>query len=133
MVSLSHKGANLGWPEIWMCQQRHGMITPLLVWESAMPPGGGGVYRGQGIPTWTGSFLIGTLVSEHLHQVRVSGADQPATAGAEHFVYLKDTHGRLRAAVTGPDGALYVTTSNCDGRGTCSRQKDVILRITQKP
>ncbi|MCO1577130.1 PQQ-dependent sugar dehydrogenase [Crossiella sp. SN42] len=37
---------------------------------------------------------------------------------------LDDTHGRLRAARRGPDGALYVTTSNGTG--------DKLLRITRR-
>jgi hypothetical protein len=31
----------------------------------------------------------------------------------------------------GPDGELYITTSNCDGRGDCPPTKDKILRITR--
>jgi glucose/arabinose dehydrogenase len=37
--------------------------------------------------------------------------------------------GRLREVAEGPDGALYVTTSNCDGRGDCPADKDRIVRI----
>jgi hypothetical protein len=31
----------------------------------------------------------------------------------------------------GPDGHLYATTSNCDGRGVCGPEKDLILRIAR--
>jgi len=37
---------------------------------------------------------------------------------------LDDTHGRLRAARIGPDGALYVTTDNS--------RDDKLLRITPR-
>jgi aldose sugar dehydrogenase len=35
----------------------------------------------------------------------------------------------LRDVVMGPDGALYVATSNRDGRGSPDQQDDRILRI----
>jgi glucose/arabinose dehydrogenase len=44
-------------------------------------------------------------------------------------VYLRNTRGRLRDVIMGPDGHLYVTTSNCDGRGDCGSRKDLILRL----
>ena len=37
--------------------------------------------------------------------------------------------GRLRTVEMGPDGHLYVFTSNCDDHGTCSGPKDQLLRI----
>jgi hypothetical protein len=37
--------------------------------------------------------------------------------------------GRLRAAVVGPDGCLYLTTSNQDGRGDPAAEDDRVLRF----
>ena len=37
--------------------------------------------------------------------------------------------GRLRTVVEGPDGALYVLTSNRDGRGAPREGDDRVLRI----
>ena len=98
----------------------------------AAPPGGGSVYRGDAVPAWQGSVLFGTLRSRHLHRIAL-GPDGRVTA---HEVYLEgnppDGLGRIREVVEGPDGALWVTTSNCDGRGTCPPEKDVIVRIVAR-
>ncbi len=51
----------------------------------------------------------------------------------QHEVYLQNDQGRLREVMMGPDGALYLTTSNCDGRGNCPPERDKILRISGSP
>ena len=43
---------------------------------------------------------------------------------------LEGEYGRLRTVVEGPGGALYVLTSNRDGRGSPEDGDDRILRIT---
>ncbi|MCP3139628.1 PQQ-dependent sugar dehydrogenase [Pyxidicoccus xibeiensis] len=126
-VSVARPGANLGWPGIYACETREGQVTPSLTFEDAAPPGGAAIYTGTAIPEWTGSLLVGTLGSRHLHRVEFS-ADAPGRV-ARHEVYLRNTHGRLREVLMGPDGHLYVTTSNCDGRGDCGPSKDRILRL----
>ena len=131
-VTVARPGENLGWPDVWRCEARAGTISPALAFVEAMPPGGGSVYRGDAVPAWKGSFLVGTLRSRHLHRV-VLGADGRVTA---HEVYLEGDPpgglGRIREVVEGPDGALWVTTSNCDGRGTCPPEKDVVARIVAR-
>lgn len=130
-VSVASAGQNLGWPGTWSCERRLEVVTPLLVFEEAVPPGGAVYYQGDAIPEWRGSFIIGTLRSEHLHRV-VFDRDRQRVLG--HEVYLQGPRpsgfGRLRDVVTGPDGAIYVTTSNCDGRGACPDSKDAVVRIT---
>jgi aldose sugar dehydrogenase len=93
------------------------------------------VYRGAAIPAWRGDFIVGTLKSRHLHRVVFARAEPDRVAS--HEIYLEGDppagHGRLRTVVEGPDGALYVTTSNCDRRGTCPADGDHILRIRGAP
>ncbi|HWE26091.1 MAG TPA: PQQ-dependent sugar dehydrogenase [Myxococcales bacterium] len=129
-VNLASPGANLGWPTIYGCEKKAGMIAPSLTWTEAVPPGGASFYTGTGIPEWRGSLLIGTLRSQHLHRVKFSDAD-PAQVEL-HEVYFANEAGRLRDVVMGPDGFLYVTTSNCDGRGECGRDRDRILRVVPR-
>jgi glucose/arabinose dehydrogenase len=126
-VNLARAGDNLGWPEIYSCEAAEGMVTPSLTFEEAAPPGGAALYTGDAISEWKGSLLVGTLGSRHLH--RVVFDEQEPRRVAQHEVYLRNTHGRLRDVLMGPDGHLYVTTSNCDGRGDCGPRKDLILRL----
>ena len=92
-----------------------------------MPPGGAVFYRGDAIPEWKNSFLIGTLKLKHLHRV-VLDASHRVT---RHQVYFQNPLGRIRDVVVSPDGALYLTTSNCDGRGECPPDKDQLARVVR--
>lgn len=130
-VNLAKAGDNLGWAEISGCNSQTGLVRPLLTWRNAVPPGGAAVYTGTAIPEWQGSLMIGTLGSRHLQRVAIAPSGQLQL----HEVYLQGEapqgYGRLREVVMGNDNELYVTTSNCDGRGSCPPEGDKILRITR--
>lgn len=132
-LSVARAGDNLGWPTIFGCQRKLPLVTPVLTWNDAVPPGGAALYTGTAIPEWKGDLIIGTLGSRHLHRVAF-GNGNPEHIRL-HEVYLRGDppsgYGRLRDVVMGPDRQLYVTTSNCDGRGTCPARKDAVLRITR--
>jgi aldose sugar dehydrogenase len=128
-ASVAKAGDNLGWPTTYRCESRQGLVTPSIVWRQALPPGGAALYTGDAIPEWKGSLMIATLRSEHLQRV-VFDPQSPQRI-QRHEVYLQGQQGRLRDVIMGPDRELYVTTSNCDGRGSCPPNQDKILRITR--
>ncbi|MDM9381649.1 PQQ-dependent sugar dehydrogenase [Chlorogloeopsis sp. ULAP01] len=128
-VSVAKAGDNLGWPTIYGCESQQGMVIPSLTWQQAVPPGGAAIYTGNAIPEWKGNLIIGTLGSRHLHRVVFDSANPDRVQ--LHEVYFQNQFGRLRDVVMGLDGELYVTTSNCDGRGSCPQGGDKILRITR--
>jgi glucose/arabinose dehydrogenase len=129
-VNIAEPGDNLGWPDIYRCQEEEGLRPPSMTWQDALPPGGAAIDPGSAVPDWAGSFLVGVLGFGddigHLHRVTFSDDGNVETSE----VYLQGEYGRMRDVVVGPDGALYVTTSNCDGRATCPAPGDRILRIT---
>jgi glucose/arabinose dehydrogenase len=129
-INVGTAGTNFGWPEIHLCEDAPGMRPPSLTFERALPPAGAALYTGDAIDAWEGSLIIGTLGSRHLHRVVF---EENSRVVESHSVYFQgdspEGYGRLREVVMGPDGHLYVTTSNCDGRGTCPPEKDMILRI----
>ncbi len=137
-LNVATAGDNLGWPVIWGCATQEGMVSPVLMWEGSVPPTGATFYRGDLIPEWTDSFLFTTvglnerftgrpMYGRHLHRVALDEDDPYAIVS--HEVYLQNAYGRLRTIVEDADGYLYVMTSNCDNRGECPPEGDVILRI----
>ena len=110
---------------------RHGAGT--LAALTRLLLGGAAIYTGTAIPERRGSVLIGTLRSKHLHRVELDPKSPRRVL--RHEVYFQGEpptgFGRLREAIMGPDGELYVTTSNCDGRGICPATQDRILRLTR--
>ena len=81
--------------------------------------------RAAGATFWSGDFLFATLRGEALHRLRLQGEEIAADEAL-----LEGEYGGLRTVVEGPDGALYVLTSNQDGRGSPDDEDDRILRIT---
>lgn len=130
-VSFVQAGQNLGWPTIHGCESKAGLVTPDLVWQEALPPGGAAIVRGNTIPEWKGDLLIASLRSMHLQRLDLDGSGGKRILS--HEVYfegdLPEGWGRLREVISAPDGYIYLTTSNCDGRGTCPPRKDAVLRI----
>jgi glucose/arabinose dehydrogenase len=119
-VNVLSEGFNGGWPGTAGNGIRN--YTP------SVAPAGCAVYNADLIPQWRGSMLFGTLRGEGLR--RLTFTADGSVAGEE--VLYEERYGRIRDVAVGPDGAVYFTTSNRDGRGSPRAGDDKILRIGPK-
>ncbi|OGV94954.1 hypothetical protein A3A66_04025 [Microgenomates group bacterium RIFCSPLOWO2_01_FULL_46_13] len=110
-------GKNYGWPEIRGKQTRAGMVT------SVSESGRSDTWAPAGLAYLNGKFYFAGLRGQALYGVSVSGNSAGLTT------YFKGELGRIREVVAGPDGMLYVTTSNRDGRGKPVAEDDRIIRV----
>lgn len=125
-VNVIRNGGNYGWPRVVGAGGGEELIDPLVAWpEAAVPPAGAAFFQGN--------LYVATLRSEALVRIRLTPRDGAWRVEAVERLFASGPQqgrfGRLRAATAGPDGALYVSTSNSGGRGRTGGQ-DRILRIT---
>ena len=107
------------------------MREPILhTGSDTWAPSGAEFYDGDRIPGWTGKYFVAALLGAHLHMVDL---DLPNNAVISNEKLFQDEFGRLRDVQTGPDGFLYLLTSNRDGRGSPVSTDDRILRIVPVP
>src|SRR5262245_24918103 len=123
-VNIVERGLNYGWPVIHHTQTREGMVAPLLEYTPAVAPASAMFYRGAAFPQFRGNFFFGALKGECLIRVTLDGR---SVTRQERL--LQGQYGRIRDVDEGPDGAIYFSTSNRDGRGNPAANDDRILRL----
>jgi glucose/arabinose dehydrogenase len=126
-VNVIREGENYGWPEVEGEDAGEGFVAPVALYEQSVAPSGATFVERPG-SAWSGDFLFATLVGEELRRLRFDGDE--VTLNEALF---DGRFGRLRTVVEGPDGALYVLTSNRDGRGSPSDADDRVLRVIPPP
>jgi glucose/arabinose dehydrogenase len=123
-VNIVERGKNYGWPTIDHTRTRAGLESPLLEYTPAVAPASGMFYRGSAFPQFRGNFFFGCLRGQTIIRVVLDGR---RVVSQERL--LEQKYGRIRAMAEGPDGAIYFSTSNRDGRGTPADTDDRILRL----
>ncbi len=112
-------GANYGWPQAEGRAGRSGLVDPLVTWptDDASP---------SGLAAAGGALWAAGLRGERLWRVPLA---TDGGVGAPEAL-LTGEFGRLRGVAPTPDGsALWVTTSNRDGRGEPGADDDRILVV----
>ena len=123
-INVIDSGANYGWPTIEAAETRPDMVAPIVFFVPAVAPSGAAFYRGTAIPAFANQLFVATLRGMALLRLTVDGRRVTAQERL-----LENRYGRLRDVVSGPDGYLYVCTSNRDGRTTPVAEDDRLLRI----
>jgi len=123
-VNIVERGLNYGWPEIHHTEKREGMISPLLEYSPACAPASAAFLSSDKISAFKGNFFFGCLRGTRIIRVVLDGRK---VVRQENL--LEGTFGRIREIEEGPDGYLYFSTSNRDGRGSPAKDDDRIMRI----
>jgi len=151
-INRLEPGANYGWPEVRRREAYPGSGVHRPLANSGSPswaPTGSLFYTGEAVPSLTNRMLVGGLFSQQLLVATVTrpgGELPPAENGSRHEgawtddAYTVTTHttlqnelGRIRHVEQGPEGEIYLITSNRDGRAKDpfpTERDDVLVRLS---
>jgi glucose/arabinose dehydrogenase len=129
-VNLIRPGDNYGWPAFEGDGGEEataaGFVNPITTWSTdEASPSGAEILVNGAIPQWEGDLFVAALRGERLWRLELG----PDGSVVERDQLLRGELGRIRNVVQAPDGSLWITTSNLDGRGTAAPQDDRILRL----
>ncbi|MFI6760732.1 PQQ-dependent sugar dehydrogenase [Micromonospora sp. NPDC050417] len=121
-INLIEPGKNYGWPVVegqGDAETDPKFSKPLAVW-------------GTGDASCSGVAVVENLLAAAcLRGQRIWLLELTAAGGVlgQPRAILNGEYGRLRTAVAAPDGSLWISTSNHDGRGRPATDDDRLLRL----
>jgi glucose/arabinose dehydrogenase len=124
-INRIEPGEDHGWPEVTGAPGDGRSVDAAFVAQPAEASWSGAVILHDGaIPQWEGDLFVAALRGQRLWRLDL---EDGAVVDAEEL--LVGEFGRLRTVVVGPDGALWVLTSNRDGRGSPVDGDDRVIRL----
>ncbi len=120
-VNLIQPKHNYGWPTVEGVGGGGRFTDPLVTWN---PPEA----SPSGIAILHQVIYVACLKGERLWRIPIAG---DGTLGRPQSL-LVGQYGRLRHVAVGPDGSLWLLTSNRDGRGDPVAADDRLLRLDPK-
>ena len=122
-INLVQPGGNYGWPE-QECSGSEQFVDPINCYDPAIEPGGIVFYYGDKIKL-ENSLVLASLRASHLFNLEIDEDEVKSQTSILSGV------GRIRDVAVGPDGYLYLITSNTDGKGFPDASDDKLLRIVK--
>lgn len=119
-LNIIAAGQNYGWPTVEGAGSVDGFVNPVQQWSTreASP---------SGIAAIAGTVFTASLRGQRMW------ATTAFAGGPEAVPYFVATYGRLRDAVAGPNGTLWMLTNNTDGRGSPGAGDDRIIEVRLAP
>jgi glucose/arabinose dehydrogenase len=126
-VNVIKAGQNYGWPKVSHEKSAAGLVSPKLTFTPAVAPAAGLFYKGDVFPQFKNNFFFGMLQGTGIHRLVLDEANPELILSHEDLPGLNI--GRIREVTESPDGLIYFSTSNRDGRGNLNDGDDKIYRI----
>ena len=122
-INLIGAGQNYGWPN-QECEGEEKYVNALICYDPSFEPVGI-VYYSSDKLDFQGSLIVASLRASNLYQLEVEDGEIISQKS------ILSGLGRLRDVNEGPEGYLYVLTSNTDGKGFPDNTDDKLLRIVR--
>jgi glucose/arabinose dehydrogenase len=120
-INMIQPGQNYGWPD-QECGGDEKFTSPIMCYDPSIEPGGITFYGGDKLD-YKNKLIMATLRGSNLYTLDVEENELKSQKS------ILSGLGRIRDVMQGPDGYLYVITSNTDGKGFPAKSDDKLLRI----
>ena len=109
-INVIERGKNYGWPTIVGDSNDIAYTNPILhSGDITWAPSGLLYYNSDKIAEWEGKFLVATLRGEHVMVLNLDLENGVVNSAEKIF---QGEYGRIRNLVQGPDGDIFMLTSN---------------------
>ena len=134
-VNLIQKGKNYGWPDVeGFCDNgseetfciENAVVEPLVAWTPTLAVAGLDYYPFDLIPSLQNKLLLVSLRTGKFISLELS---EDGNAIVKKDAWINGEFGRLRDLCVAPDGRIFISTSNQDGRGNPKPGDDKIIEI----
>ena len=120
-INLIKAGSNYGWPEVQCFSKIVNLVNPLECFDPGLEPGGIIFYSGDKFDI-DNQMMLATQKATNLFKVQIND-------DGVNLDRILSGVGRIRDVGQGPDGYVYIITTNTDGKAFPAPDDDKLLRI----
>jgi len=120
-INLISAGSNYGWPEVQCYNKNKNFVNPLKCFDPGLEPGGIIFYSGDKLNVGN-NMIMASQKATNLFKVEIND-------NGINLERMLSGVGRIRDVAQGPDGYVYILTTNTDGKAFPAPDDDKLLRI----